>query len=498
MSRKKWYSKIYTTFLCVGLVVGMFLLSFQKSVVASSGGFTINNTHTNASVIPQGYLDAARNLDILFVHASVGGEIRGGMDELATSNPTRYAFGRQNISGKSTSPHPPPATSLTWFQSNNGLGDGNTHYTHGTLPDQRMATFENIWMNPNTNFAGFRDHVDLALMKFCYVAVDETQYTGEYIWERYKAMMERLESQQNKKARYVWFTMPLRNSSGTEKSEARKRIHTFNSYVRSYAAGRGDIILFDIANIQSDNGRCVRNGYEALCSEYAKDTEGHLNTVGAKKVAEAFWYLFAKAVGWNDGSGSSTEPTPTIAFSDVPITHTYAKEIEYMKAKGISVGFNNGSEYRPDTTIDRKSLVTLVVKAKYSESEINSCIAANGYTGKNIFHDVPSTHHFAPFICMAKVNQIAIGYSTGYFGVDEPIKADAAIKIVMRTLDKNLEIVMNAPLPEYTKRLNDLGYYPPTVSKSNEQRHETTRGEFAYITQIIHDSYKRLDGSNVR
>jgi hypothetical protein len=188
----------------------------------------------------------------------------------------------------------------------------------------------------------------------------------------------------------------------------------------------------------------------------------------------------------------------TIAFSDVPVTHTYAKEIEYMKVNGISAGFNNGTEYRPNTTIDRKSLVTLVVKAKYSENEINNCIAANGYTGKNIFHDVPSTHHFAPFICMAKVNQIAIGYSTGYFGVDEPIKADAAIKIVMRTLDKNLEIAMNAPLSEYTKRLNDLGYYPPTVSKSNEQRHETTRGEFAYITQIINDSYKRLGGTNVK
>lgn len=188
----------------------------------------------------------------------------------------------------------------------------------------------------------------------------------------------------------------------------------------------------------------------------------------------------------------------TIAFSDVPVTHTYAKEIEYMKVNGISAGFNNGSEYRPDTTIDRKSLVTLVVKAKYSMDEINNCITEYGYEGKNIFHDVPYTHHFAPFICMAKEKRIAIGYSTGYFGVDEPIKADAAIKVVMRTLDKNLGIDIDAPLSEYTKRLNDLGYYPPTITKSNESNHETTRAEFAYMTQIINDSYQRLEGSNVK
>jgi hypothetical protein len=203
--------------------------------------------------------------------------------------------------------------------------------------------------------------------------------------------------------------------------------------------------------------------------------------------------------GGGGGSMSAELPLQKLKkFLDVPATHTYAKEIEYMKAKGISVGFNNGSEYRPDTTIDRKSLVTLVVKAKYSESEINSCIADNGYTGKNIFHDVPSTHHFAPFICMAKVNQIAIGYSTGYFGVDEAIKADAAIKIVMRTLDKNLEIALDSPLPEYTKRLNNLGYYPPTIRTEKESLHEATRGEVAYMTQIINDSYTRLVGTNIR
>jgi hypothetical protein len=181
--------------------------------------------------------------------------------------------------------------------------------------------------------------------------------------------------------------------------------------------------------------------------------------------------------------------TPPNSFIDVDPSYIYAPEIQYMKDEGISYGFNNGTEYRPNIDIQRQTLVTLIVKAKYSTNEIDNCIKDNDYEGKDLFKDVPSTHHFAPFICMAKVKQIAVGYSTGEFGDTRPTKAHEAIKMIMRTLDEDLTLPMNAPLGDYTKRIYDLGFYPPTINKQNESNHETTRGEIAYIIQIIRDGY---------
>jgi hypothetical protein len=313
-------------------------ITLIKYPLASTDGFIIGDNHTDAAVIPQEYLDAVRELDIVFAHASVGSSIRVAMDGMKVENPVRYSYNRLAITGRASSPHTPVPNPVSELIKPGGLFvDGNTHSTHGLQPDLRMHTYEHEWMNPIGTFEGLKDNVDIALMKFCYVSFDgyfnpETgvtkTYTAEEVWNGkegpegfsgYRDMMNRLEAQP-KKARYVWFTMPLRNAEGYQSTPSRIEINHFNNYVRDYVAGRPDIILFDIANIESDNGRCTKDGMEALCSLYASDNDGHLNPTGARKVAEGFWWMFARIAGWNGGETPANLEVSISATPGVEVT----------------------------------------------------------------------------------------------------------------------------------------------------------------------------------
>jgi hypothetical protein len=180
-------------------------------------------------------------------------------------------------------------------------------------------------------------------------------------------------------------------------------------------------------------------------------------------------------------AGFVTPANATTNFKDVPSDHMYEGYIMYMREKGISYGFNNGTEYRPESFIKRKELTALIIKAKYSPQEISNCISSNGYTGKNIFNDVPSTHHFAPFVCMAKVKNIAMGYSDGRFGPDDDTTVAAGIKMILRTLVDNLPLGINQPLGDYTVYLWDRGVSLPTMNRDSTSQITMKRSEVARV-----------------
>jgi subtilisin-like proprotein convertase family protein len=43
-------------------------------------------------------------------------------------------------------------------------------------------------------------------------------------------------------------------------------------------------------------------------------------------------------------------------FVDVPMSHPFCREIQWMKTSGISTGFNDGTEYRPSTAVTRQAM----------------------------------------------------------------------------------------------------------------------------------------------
>ena len=54
------------------------------------------------------------------------------------------------------------------------------------------------------------------------------------------------------------------------------------------------------------------------------------------------------------GSPQYTAPS-TPSFSDVPLNHPYYKEIEWMKAQGITTGWPDGT-YRPEGSVNRDAM----------------------------------------------------------------------------------------------------------------------------------------------
>lgn len=248
----------------------------RASAQQSTYSFVVDHYFTDASGILQSWLDQGRALDTFFAHMSVGDNIMDGMDELESQNPTRYTI--EVGSG-----------GASWFASNDGILErplGDNFY-----PLLKVDTFDDFIGNYGYHVA------DLAMMKFCPgdLRPDYSSATGQQIWNAYRPMMEDL-IEDYPDVTFVWWTFPLASVDrggglGNDEREV------FNTAVRDYVAANGGV-LFDIADIQSHDpsGNPVvdANGYEAMWDGYTSDG-GHLNEVGGERVANAVWWLLAKA-----------------------------------------------------------------------------------------------------------------------------------------------------------------------------------------------------------
>lgn len=246
-----------------------------ETASAAGGGVVIDHTTVDAAQIPQAWLDQARALDIFFAHKSVGNNILDGMADLQALDAVRYTMAVA-VDG--------PA----WFTANSGI----LHQSLGTNGE------------PYTKIDGFDAFVrggygvaDAAMMKFCpgdtlpFGVVPAAQ-----IWDAYRDMMTALQADYPNAA-IVWWTMPVATAADNRGNEEKT---IFNTAVRSHCAAN-HCILFDIAAIESHDpdGNPVfsSTGDEAMWVGYASDG-AHLNEVGRRRVAQAFWWLFARLAGW--------------------------------------------------------------------------------------------------------------------------------------------------------------------------------------------------------
>lgn len=134
---------------------------------------------------------------------------------------------------------------------------------------------------------GMGRHVDVALMKFCYVDIT-TSTNVDALFARYHNTMAALERDFRNVA-FIHVTVPLTTEPGGQaENVARERL---NALIRGEYAGHH---LFDLAAVESTkpdgtrvSGRYDNQGYFALYDGYASDV-GHLNAVGSKIAATAF------------------------------------------------------------------------------------------------------------------------------------------------------------------------------------------------------------------
>lgn len=185
-----------------------------------------------------------------------------------------------------------------------------------------------------------------------------------------------------------------------------------------------------------------------------------------------------------------TSPLSVFAasFPDVSDSHTYAREIQYLKDKGIVNGYSDGN-YHPEDQLTREAIVKIVVNAKYSQTDIENCLENNTFDNSEIFSDVNTSYGFAKYICIASTQDIVNGYSDGSFKPKNSVSFEAAAKIIIRALDANNGIAEDASLTEYLNKLKTKNIIAPTVGKDDRFK-LLNRGEAAFFLHAVNEGYK--------
>jgi MYXO-CTERM domain-containing protein len=246
--RTSWVSLVATTTVLLG------------TGLAAAQSITVDHTTVDVSVLDSDAIAAAAALRMSFSHASVGGNIWGGLTALAEQN-SAYAF-------------------PNWTDNDRG----NPGW------EAKIADFE-TWV------ADHESEYDVFQNKFCFIDQNADFAT-------YRDSMIGLESSYPDKT-IVWWTMPITTEDGSNSLRA-----DFNGAVRGYCA-ENDCVLFDIADIESHtaSGDAVTvAGVEALDPAQATDDGGHLEDAGPARMAAAQWLLMA-AIAGVDVEGSCANDT---------------------------------------------------------------------------------------------------------------------------------------------------------------------------------------------
>jgi len=271
--------------------------------------------------IPEEYLQAAANMNMLFVGRSVSANINDGLTCLS------YASNDAAPNHCSRHAHPNSAYSV-----NPALVSWNQPGGY----DRSNWTFR-FWEGTNCSYwydkidcfidmiSANIDQYDVVSLQYSYLAVEPNStiaaQPGGYFWDNSNRMDvydQELYEAAHPDTIFIYSTTSLSRGLGSSVSDA------FNEQMRAYATANGKP-LFDVADILShdpngnpcyDNrdGVYYSNGNRdenhpndhiqnlAICPHYTTETDGgHLGSVSAGKirVAQAYWVFMAQLAGWD-------------------------------------------------------------------------------------------------------------------------------------------------------------------------------------------------------
>jgi LPXTG-site transpeptidase (sortase) family protein len=173
-------------------------------------------------------------------------------------------------------------------------------------------------------------------------------------------------------------------------------------------------------------------------------------------------------------------PQITRAFIDVPVTHDYYEDIQYLYEKGVVEGYSDFS-FHPDYEIPRVEALAMIFKA-YSED-----LADYSEAG---FSDVFSHEWFYPVVNYAWTQGIVNGHPDGSFQPRSSINTAEGLKIALNVFFDHFEApeYEDDPLLEinYTDWYTDYFLFAKAkgVINKNKYHHpakKLTRGELASI-----------------
>ena len=122
-------------------------------------------------------------------------------------------------------------------------------------------------------------------------------------------------------------------------------------------------------------------------------------------------------------------------FSDVPTTHPFYKEIAWLKATGITTGWEDGT-FRPEDSINREAMAAFFYRAAGSP-EVRQ---------KATFTDV-SGNPFAKEISWFQFSKLSTGWPDSTFRPHDSVKRDAMAAYMMRYMGNFDSVKVSAPEP---------------------------------------------------
>lgn len=121
-----------------------------------------------------------------------------------------------------------------------------------------------------------------------------------------------------------------------------------------------------------------------------------------------------------NAGGVADKPKYDTRFRDVPKTHTFYKEIEWLAVKGITSGYKDADgfwSYRPGSPVTREQLATFLYR----------------YTNQRGFKDVSKSHpRFAEITWMAGGTKLSTGFDDGTFRPDAVLTRDTLAAFLYR------------------------------------------------------------------
>ncbi|MGE3279225.1 MAG: S-layer homology domain-containing protein [Candidatus Altimarinota bacterium] len=188
------------------------------------------------------------------------------------------------------------------------------------------------------------------------------------------------------------------------------------------------------------------------------------------------------------------------AFSDVPSNHPNKSAIDFVQSQGIVSGYPDGT-YQPERLLNRAEFTKIIVESRFTNVEIENCVASEGFYKRAIFSDVEPAVWFEKYVCVAKKNKIIDGYPDGSFKPVQTINFAEAAKIV--TNSYGLSVGTGDPwFAPFVGKLNALNAVPATIaihrSVTDQGLKLVSRGEMAeviYRLRTIQDTVTSSDGS---
>jgi hypothetical protein len=130
---------------------------------------------------------------------------------------------------------------------------------------------------------------------------------------------------------------------------------------------------------------------------------------------------------------SSTDDSSS-GFRDIA-TDTYKSEIEQAVAMGFIAGFKEDNTFRPQQSLTREQLVSMIIGALDAVPDLKQKMAIPSQIAATPYPDVQVSRWSAAKIEWAKQNQIVKGYPDGSFKPDKPVTRAELIAVLRRAAE---------------------------------------------------------------